>query len=182
MEKLQLPFNATKMNEEDAQKILEKLNLGGFGASPEVSYEEKKPKKLQTTATKMNKEDAQNFVERLNSEDCEVLLEVRDKKNKLKGFQTVLPIDKWEKLMKAYLDYLHTLTFELPRVARSERKFIREKIEATRNNIEQIRKMKVFIMQDSSDIKREIEMLDSYVEGETALDFAPLETTNIRIR
>ena len=132
---------------------------------------------LPFNVTKMGKKEAQEFIRKINEGEVEVLLEVRDENKTLKGFQTILPFGKWLELVEAQWKYLALLNKKLENIDSSLKNVTKQQISAVMGNMQENKKIKTFKMENPKDMKSEIQKLNPYIEGDTALDYATMETT-----
>lgn len=129
MEKLELPFNAVEMSED------EKIDL----------------------------------VYRLNHGDIDLLLEMRDNKGELIGFQPIISLD-YIRRMLLYYEYLNE---KLSNCICFRRKEILKDINELRKKLDCIYKHKCYFIADPDDIGDAIEYLGSYKKDEMLLSFEP---------
>lgn len=123
--------------------------------------------------TEMAVEDKINLVNRLNHGDIDILLEMRDNKGELIGFQPVISLDNRYRKIKRMLLYYEYLNEKLSNCKRSRRKEILKDINELRKKLDCIYKHKCYFIADPDDIGDVIEYLESYKKDEMLLSFEP---------
>lgn len=119
----------------------------------------------------MTEENKKDFVDKINDGDIEFMLEVKDNKGELLGFQPMLSLYFRDKLVKDKLCYLAYLNDKLHCSKFSKRKRILEEIKKCIKSIEYFYKYKCYFITDIDDIDDELRRLNSYTKEEMLLSF-----------
>lgn len=139
--------------------------------------------KLPFNATKMSLDDKKEFIDKINSGDIEVMLEVRDTEklsatkddnSDLIGFQTVLSLDKMYDFLQKQLQYLKLQSEKLKNrknLSKKEISSIASEVKLCKEEIDNIKDVKTFLITDIDDIDREFNNLGSYSLSDTVLSY-----------
>lgn len=121
----------------------------------------------------MKKKDKKRLSKKLSHGDLNLLLEVRDEKGILIGFQPVLSLERRYSILKEFLKHFEHLNNKLHDSSSSEKKKILKDIKQLAKKIEYIYKYKIYFIAGKDDIGEEIERLGSYKKEEMLLSFEP---------
>ena len=110
----------------------------------------------------MSTKDKIKLTYNLNNGNLAVFLEVKDENNNLIGFQEVMTVDNYYNKSRESLKEYASLNNDLISSEGSERRTILRKIQKLNNKINELKKIKVFMLKDEFSFTEELENLGSY--------------------
>ncbi len=114
----------------------------------------------------MDEKESSEFIDKVNNGDLELLIEVRDEKNNLKGFSTALSVNKKYELLKRKLNTLEYISREVSNRHFYRKKAIKYDLEILLKSMRRLLDIKDFVIEDDKDIQGVLNELGSYTESE----------------
>lgn len=114
----------------------------------------------------MDEKESSEFIDKVNNGDLELLIEVRDEKNNLKGFSTALSVNKKYELLKRKLNTLEYISKKVSNRHFYGKKDIKYDLEILLKSMRRILDVKDFVIEDNKDIQGVLNELGSYTEAE----------------
>ena len=120
---------------------------------------------------RMSTKDRIKLTNNINNGNLKLFLEVKDEKGNLLGFQEIMTIDNYCNESRRLLDEIALLNDQIQFAECSEKRVMFKKIKKLSSILNELEKIKMFMLKDEFSFTDELEKLGSYKEEEiTALD------------
>lgn len=128
-------------------------------------------KKIETikppiNSKRMSTKDRIKLTNNINNGILKLFLEVKNEKDNLLGFQEIMTIDDYYEQSKELLNEITFLNDQLQFAECSERRIMFKKIKKLNSLLNELEKIKIFMLKDEFSYTEELEKLGSYKEEE----------------